>query len=169
MKRFASPLALACLFHLLSRGLSAGEEIFLPNGLATAKVGDWALYQIPDGYMQRLSIAKRTGEGIDAEVTVRIESILNDKTVEFIERVQPAGEPMAPMPEPDDASVRLDLTRETMHMNGKDLTGYSVNVMRDDTWLQTWYISPMVPIYGLVKCETDDGRGDFKLLAYHKN
>lgn len=164
MKHIASTIAFICLFNLFSRHKSVGGSIFLPNGLSTAKAGDWALYRIPNGYAQRLSIVRRIGEGPNAEVAIRIESIMDGKVVEFSENTHAVGEPTASMPELEDGRVRVALSCETMAWGGKELSGYSMNVTRGGRWLQKWYISPMVPIYGLVKCETDDGSGDFTLL-----
>lgn len=169
MKRFAFAAAAALLFSLTTPASSAGEEIMLPNGLADAKVGDWALYRIPDGYTQKINVVKREGQGPEAEVTVRVESILDGKVVEVVESVLEAGEKMEPLAAPDDNDLQLKLAPETIKVNGKELKGYSVTVTRGDAWVHTWYISPSVAVYGLIKRNTQDGKGDFELLDFHKN
>lgn len=153
------------------RGESSGGR-----GAADSQLPDdgegGGLDPLPDSrrvYPKALSIVNRSGAGPDAEATVRIESILDGKVVEFTESIQTAGEPLVPLPEPDDGSVTFDFAPETISVMGKELKGFSVKVARDGDWLQTWYVSPELPVYGLAGCRTDDGSGDFQLLDYHKN
>lgn len=179
MSRILACAAAALTISLFSTAYAADEgedrekngeekEILLPNGLATAKVGDWVLYEIPDGYTQKMSVVKREGEGAEAEVTVRVENILDGEVVEFSERKQTAGEPMAPLPTPADPEVRLELASETITIGDKEYKGYSVNVTRGEEWLHKWYIAPEIPVYGLVRRETKDGKENFSLLEFHK-
>ncbi len=136
-------------------------EIRVPNRLATAKVGEWASYSLPSGYIQKQSVISRTGEGPSASVVVRIENIYQGQLVNSHEIVKEAGDPYH-MPEipTNDGSVKF--SRKTITVKGKPIDTMVIEMEEedegddDDDEEVKWYISAEIPVFGIVRQEMDD-------------
>lgn len=79
--------ALVGLVVTLTAFSHAGETILVPNRLALAKVGEWATYRIPDGFIQKHTVVERVGEGRKAQLKIRVDSILDGEVVDSTEMV----------------------------------------------------------------------------------
>lgn len=156
-----SALVFLCLFPLAV----AGEG--LPNHLFGAKVGEWALFSVPGGYTQKQTIVGRQGSGADADVTIRVETSLNGNLIDSQEITELAGDATVPQPEPEPGTA-VTVTAATLAVKG---TNYPVTVVttteRDGT-VESWHVSPDIPVYGLVK-QVVDGKTEVELVDFGWN
>lgn len=154
--RIVSSVALAWVLAMAA--VSAGESgTLIPNRLSTAQVGEWVLFQLPGGYTQKHMVVERTGDGEDANITVRVDDILDGKVTQTREVVEIAGPPTAPMPSPKDPGAVATVRDEEVVVKGKKFKALAVDVKKDGALLRTWYISPDFPVYGLIKRTEDKG------------
>lgn len=158
---------------LLTTAVWAGET-GIPNRLATAKIGEWATYRLPNGYLQKLTVIKRDGEGPEAMVTVRVENIYDNEVVNTIEFARDAGNPMEPPRVEDDPAVSWEITTRNVTVNGKAIVATVVEIEYeyddddiDDEEVE-WYMSADIPVFGLIK-KVDDDDVTFELVEYGEN
>ena len=166
MKRFflATVLVLAAGFSMRVEG---GDPILLPNRLATATVGEWVTYKIPDGFTQKHLVVERIGEGPKAQVKIRVDSILDGEIVDSTELVEIAGDEFVEMPESTEEGVTVSLARKDLDATGVTVEGYTIEVFRNSELYQTWAVAPALPVYGLVGRKTNDGGlTDFEIIDY---
>ncbi len=142
--------AIVFLAAFLTLPVLAGETM-LPNRLASAEVGEWVLYQLPGGFTQRHIVVERTGEGEDANITIKVDDILDGKVTQTHEVTEIAGKPMAPMPHLKDPGTTAVVREETVQVKGKSFKCVAVDIKKGNDVLRTWYVSPEFPVYGLVK------------------
>lgn len=152
-------LAVAAMIGL--GAVLAGESV--PNRLATAKVGEWASYKFPYGYTQKQTVINRTGDGPEAEVTVRIEDIYENEVVKTREMTQPAGEPMTQpqIPENLGFAISIEIEKRNATVKGKTILATVIEVEKDyddddDDEESEWWVSAEIPVFGLIKKVTDD-------------
>lgn len=139
----------------------------LPNRLAAARVGEWVVYSIPDGYTQKHTVVERVGEGAAARVAIRVENMADGEVVDTIEMVEIAGEPVAQIPPIEEEGVAVDVNAETFDILGKRFEGYVIEVFRSGESYQTWRITPDLPVYGIAARTTNDGgHTDFAIVDY---
>lgn len=154
---------------LLVASTAMAEEM-VPNRLATAKVGEWAVYKLPDGYIQKQTVLSRDGSGPEAMVTVRIEDIYNKEVVNTREISIPAGEPMTLPRLPEGRNLEIGVDRKDTDVLGKT---YNVTIIEvedkdaaddeaDDT---EWWVSSEITVFGIVKKYTED-KLDFEIIAF---
>jgi hypothetical protein len=144
-----------------------GDPIMLPNRLATAKVGEWVTYKIPEGFTQKHMVVERIGEGAKAQVKIRVDSILDGEVVDSIELVEIAGEELTEMPDSEEDGVTVSLARKNLQAAGKTVNGYTIEIFQNGKLYQVWEVAPSLPVYGLVGRKTDDGgQTDFEIVDY---
>lgn len=151
----------------------AAGEAGVPNRIATAQVGEWATYRIPNGYTQKLTVVNREGEGPSAVVTVLVENFYDGELVDSSEIVQEAGEPMNPITPPEDPNVSIKVEMKDVTVKGKTIRATVVKVERegegdDDDEDVKWYLSNEVPVFGLIKQDADDDM-EYELLDFGTN
>ncbi len=156
-------LMIAALVLTCSAALADDDAQMVPNRLATAQVGEWASYQLQSGYIQKHTVTKRDGSGPDAMVTVLVENYYDDELVDSREITQEAGEPMHLAEAPEGSEIDVDI--ETMTILGRSMQVWSIEIDYDDDKDVEWYISPDVPVFGLIKQESDRGE-DYVLVDY---
>lgn len=159
---------LTAAVFLCASAVMAGE-LSVPNRLAVAKPGEWATYAVSNGYIQKQTVVSRSGEGPEASVTVKIENIFEGRTVTETEVVEEAGSPMREVERPP-AGSGVSVEAKIIDMNVKGRT-IPVTVLEfeyddeDDDGEMKWFLSAEVPVYGIVRQETDDVV-EFELLDY---
>lgn len=149
---------------VLAMGAAAmAADVLVPNRLATAKVGEWASYKVPNGYTQKLTVIKREGEGSSALVTVRVDNIYEGELVESTEFTRDAGEPMEPPRVPDEPGIEVEITTRTATIKGKSVSAVVVEIEYDDDYFDDddiedveWWVSADIPVFGIIRQEVDD-------------
>lgn len=144
----------------------AGEETLIPNRLATAKVGEWVSYGLPDGFVQKHTVVERSGDGAEAHLVIRIDNYKDGKIAGTSEIDEIAGEPMAPMPPARDEGAVATVRNEEVVVKGRKVEGLAIDVKKGPALLRTWYLSPEVPVYGLVKRVDSQGNTEFEAIDF---
>ena len=139
-------------------GAAAGQEAgTVPNSLSSAKVGEWASYMLPGGYVQKLTVTKREGEGPYALVTVKIDNIYDGKVVESKEITEEAGDVFATPSTNSEEGVTVAVRNETVKVGGKQVAAGVVEISKwlgwdnEDNEVTEWWVSSEVPVFGIVK------------------
>lgn len=168
MKKFFLIAALAlAAFVLVPASVKGGDPVLLPNRLASAKVGEWVTYRIPDGFTQRHLVVERSGDGAKALIKIRVDSILDGDVVDTTEMVEIAGDDLVEMPDPEEKGVTVSLARKDLIAVGKQVEGYTVEVFKNGELYQTWEVAPSLPVYGLLGRKTNDGGlTDFEIIDH---
>lgn len=176
MHMLKKSLVMAALALALGIGLAAAGEENVPNRLATAKIGEWATYRVPNGYQQKLTVVKREGDGSEALVTVRIDNIYNNEVVNTVEFTRDAGDPMeAPRIEyGEGVEVDIDVDRKIVGVKGRNIEATVVEIeyeYGDDEIADEdvkWYVSAEIPVFGIIKKEENDVVS-FELIDFGEN
>lgn len=147
--------------------VQAGEDSnLIPNRLSFARVGEWAQYQLPDGYTQRLTVAKRFGEGPDAMVTILVENIYDGKVVTAQEITEMAGEPFTSPRVPATKGVLVAIKNDTVPFKGKDVPVSVVEINKnlgtEDAEVIEYHTHSEVPVFGIFK-KIENGEVVWKL------
>lgn len=153
---------------IVAFGFAVGAEQ-IPNSMYNAKVGEWALYNVPGGYQQKQTVAKVEGSGTDAQVTVRIDNIYNNQVVQTQEMVVPAG-PQYHGGSPEDGAS-ISIGTENVTVKGRSLPATVVTVTSEGDVSKT-YLSMDVPLFGLIRIvNSGDGQEEtaFDLVDYGDN
>lgn len=171
MKNTALLRSLLCASILfLATGLAGAadryEELYIPNGLATADVGDWVTIKLPNGTKQKHSITKRTGEGENAKLTLRIETLVNDKVTSAKEETHTAGEQFIKPPSPKDKKRLYERREEDVAFEDSEIQATIIDVYEDDKLVRTWYLSTEFPIYATYKRVNARGTVEFEVVDY---
>lgn len=154
---------------MLGAGAAMAADDLVPNPLATAKIGEWAQYKVPNDYIQKLTVISREGEGPDAMVTVRIDDIYDGEVVATREISQDAGEPMSPPRLPDDPGIKVTIEKKDAVVKGATLAATVVLVDKEyegeDAEKSEWWVASEIPVFGIIKKVTD-GETVFEILDY---
>lgn len=152
MARFIAAL---CVVAGLAAAVPAEDINLIPNRLSFAKVGEWASYKLPSGYIQKLTVSKRSGEGSDALVTVLVENIYDGNLVEAKEITENAGDAFTSPRVPTDPGVFVAVRNETVSYKGKNYVVSIVEFNRDlgteDQDVTEWWSNSEIPVFGIVK------------------
>lgn len=162
--------AIIALLTVICLGtVSAGEryeKIQIANGLAHAERGDWVLFKMNDGKLQKHTITSRSGEGEDAELGVQIVDFSGNIPVHSRSIKQKAGKPFVEPPKPDDKKkYTFERRKETVKYDGSAMEVTIVDVYEESSRVRTWYLSTEFPVYGVIKRMSGD-KTDFELLDY---
>lgn len=157
----------AAMALTLGMGAAAAGEL-VPNSLSDAKVGEWALYVVPNDYQQRLSVIERDKDGEDATVTVQVDNILDGEVVSTGYYSDTAGKPMTE-PEPPGEGRVTKVLRDTFTLDGRQYAVSVVRVESDDPEEgdTDWWVSAEIPVFGLAK-RVEDGETVMELVDYGK-
>lgn len=150
----------------LTRAADRYEELYIPNGMATADVGDWVTIKLPNGTKQKHSVTKRTGDGDNAKVTLRIETLVNDRVTSTKEDVVTAGEQFVKPPAPKDKKRLYERREEDIMFEDNEITTTIIDVYEDEKLVRTWYLSTEFPIYGTMKRVNANGTVEFEVVDY---
>ena len=149
---------------LLAAGWCVGGEL-VPNRMATAKTGEWALYEMPDGYVQKHIVAAREGSGPEAEVTIRIENIYDGQVVETKELQMEAGEPWRESYFAGDDTKKVAVETGRTQVAGKDIATVTVRVTDAEGNESEWVVSPEIPVFGLIR-QSGAGAPSYRLKEW---
>lgn len=169
-------LLVAALALALGIGAAAAGEQNVPNRLATAKIGEWATYRIPNGYQQKLTVIKRDGDGPEAQVTVRVDNIYNNEVVNTVEFARDAGNPAEPprIEFGEGVEVEVDVGNKLVSVKGRNIEATVVEIDYEygdddiDDEEVKWYVSAEIPVFGIIKKEENDVVS-FELVDYGEN
>lgn len=165
MKKAGLFIAAIALFGAIGSAW-AGDSNLIPNRLSYAKVGEWAQYELPDGYTQRLTVAKRYGEGPDALVTILVENIYDGKVVTAQEITEMAGDPFASPRVPTTKGVLVAVRNEVVPFKGKSVPVSVVEVNKhlgtEDQEVTEYHTNSEVPVFGIFK-KIENGETVWKL------
>ena len=147
----------------------AQDGIMVPNRLADAKVGEWASYSLPNGYIQKLTVTKRFGEGPEALVSVKIENIYDGEVVTAQEITQEAGEPTTAPEVPAQEGVTVSVRHDTATVKGKSTPAAIVQIERfsgdeDDGKVEYW-LTRDIPVFGIIK-KVEDGEVQWEIAEW---
>lgn len=150
-----------CVCLGLAVAMAGESEILVPNRLANAKVGEWASYRLPSGYIQKLTVAKRAGTGPEALVTVKIENIYDGEVVNVHEVTQEAGESPTPPRIPAEEGMTVSVRKDNANVKGKAYPVTIVQIDRfygddEDNRSTEWWTTPDIPVFGIIK-RVEDG------------
>lgn len=158
---------------ILCFSVVVAADFEIPNRISVAKVGEWATYTMPNDYVQKQTVVSRTGNGQDDTVVVKIENIYQGQVITTAEVVEPAGKPLREVNRPEAGSgIEVDVKNTTMHVKGKSIPVTVIEVEYDedddDDYEVKWYLSAEVPVFGIVRQETD-GDVEYELLDFGTN
>ena len=153
-------LTLAALALTACCSQAVAGETGVPNRLAVAKVGEWASYNVPNGYIQKLTVVKREGEGSEALVTVRVDNIYDGQLVNSTEFTRDAGEPFEQPRVEMGPGVKVDIDTERKTVKGKSIEVTVVEIEYDydddeDEDIE-WHVSAEIPVFGILKRVEND-------------
>lgn len=142
----------------------------VPNRLSFAKVGEWASYSLPSGYTQKLTVTKRSGEGADAEVSIRVDNIWEGEVVDSREISEPAGDAFTAPRVPYEQGVTVALRQEvdTLKDNRVAVSVVEINTYSDDpdeAGSVEYWITSDIPVFGILK-KVEDGEVEWELADY---
>lgn len=142
----------------------------VPNRLSFAKVGEWASYSLPSGYIQKLTVINREGVDSDALVSVRVENIWEGEVVDSREISEVAGDPFAAPRVPYEQGVTVALRQEADVLKGSPVavSVVEINTYSDDpdeiSAVEYWITSD-IPVFGILK-KVEDGEVEWELADY---
>ncbi len=162
---------LAALFAaiLLAGALSAAEtlaEVRIPNGLAHAQIGDWILFKMADGTLQKHSIIERTGAAPDGEIVVHIETMVNNQPQDARRFRQAIGEELVKPPVPAGQTHTYRRRQESIIFEGTALDITILDVLNNGALERTWYLSAELPVYGVIKKTFANGSSEFEVVDF---
>lgn len=162
-------LTVAILAVVSLGGALAGERyesIQIANGLAHAEKGDWVLFKMGDGKMQKHTVTDRSAEGADADINIQIVDFDGNIPVHSRNVRQKAGQPFVEPPPPDDKrKYTYERRKETVNYDGSAMEVTIVDVFDGNNRVRTWYLSTEFPVYGVIKRMSGNAT-DFELLDY---
>lgn len=146
----------------------AEDSLQVPNRMAKSEIGEWVVFNLPDGDIQKHIVVKRDGEGVKAQVTIRVDNIYDGEVVNSEYIVEDAGESHVAVPPPHDEKVKIRCRDETIGLKGNEYKGVRLDVERDGKPYQTWYISSDIPVYGLIRRSEANG-AEFEIADFGMN
>lgn len=160
MKKARFILALCVVAGVAATALAQEDANLIPNRLSFAKVGEWASYSLPNGYIQKLTVVKRFGEGPLALVTVQVDNIYGGKVVDSKQITQEAGDPFTSPGTPPDDGVIVSVRNDLITLKGRQEVAGVVEITKDmgteDQSLVEWWTNAEIPVFGIFK-KVDDG------------
>ncbi len=156
----------------ISLGVSAAlageryENIHIANGLASADIGDWVLFRLPDGKTQKHTVVERNGAGKDATATVQIVDFQGNIPTFSKKQVFPAGEEFMQPPTPEGKKYTYERRKETVNFDGTELEVTIVDVFDGNKKVRTWYLSTEFPVYGTMKRLNGNDEAEFSLVTF---
>ncbi len=168
---FAKSCAIAVAILFAVTGARAAErylKVTIPNGLATAVTGDWVEFRLRDGRNQRVSILDREGSSPDGKVSIRTEHYLDGKILDSRRVSQAIGEEFVEPPAERDGEKgdSFGRRRGTAIIQGGEAEVSIIDVYKGDRLLRTWYLSPEIPVYGVLKLVRGDGTSEFEVVDF---
>lgn len=148
----------------------AADEVTVPNRLSTSKVGEWAVYKVPNDYLQKLTVVSREGEGAAAMVTVRVDDIYDGEVVSSKDVTLEAGEPDSPPRIPDTPGLSVSVDTDDVTVKDQALKATVIKVEKksdagEDDSVSEWWVANEVPVFGIVK-KSLDGEVVFELQEF---
>lgn len=142
----------------------------VPNRLSFAKVGEWASYSLPNGYIQKLTVTKREGADSDALVSVRVDNIWEGEVVDSREVTEVAGDPFTAPRVPNEPGVTVALRQEADSLKGSPVavSVVEINTYSDDpdeVKAVEYWITSDIPVFGILK-KVEDGEVEWELADY---
>lgn len=163
---------LALCFLVFGGAVAAAQDgDLIPNRLSCAEVGEWASYRLPGGYVQKLTVTGRSGQGDDALVTITVENIYDGKVVDTKEISHEAGPVMTTPSIPNVPGVTVAVRNELAKLKGKDIVAGVVEINKflgvddEDNTVTEWWTSCDVPVFGILKKVTD-GDAEWELHQF---
>ncbi len=163
-------MALALAF--LAGIAGAGEKykmVTIPNGLYTAEIGDWVEFKMSNGMVQKVSILERSGSGPKAQITIRTENYRDGRIQDSRRVVQDVGEEYVDPPADREGGEKGDSfgRRKGVAMIQDGETEVNIiDVYKGDKLLRTWYLTPEIPVYGVLKLVRGDGTTVFETIDF---
>lgn len=144
-------------------------QIWIPNRLATAKVGEWVLYKIPDSFTQKHMIIDRIGHGPNAYLTIKIDTLKGRKIVNSREGCIMAGGPIDTIPylKTEDRTIKLRYESATVKDKKIMLTTMEI-IAQHGQLLQAWHMTNDLPVYGLFKLTDSDQKKNIELIDFEE-
>ena len=142
------------------------EKIFIPNGLAHAEIGDWIMFKMGDGTVQKHSIVEREGDAPKGEIVVYIQNMVNNEPTTGRRIRQPIGEEFVEPPVPEGESHTYERRKETVMFEGAALEITIIDVFNGDKPVRTWYLSSELPVYGVIKKVLANGDSEFEVIDF---
>ncbi len=142
------------------------SKVLIPNGLAHAQIGDWIMFKMADGTIQKHSIIERTGDAPNGEIVVHIETMVNNQPQDARRFRQAIGEEMVEPPVPDGQIHTYRRRRETITFEGTQLEITILDVMSGGSLVRTWYLSTELPVYGVIKKTFANGSSEFEVVDF---
>lgn len=142
----------------------------VPNRLSFAKVGEWASYSLPSGYVQKLTVTKREGTDDQAMVSIRVDNIWEGEVVDTREISEVAGDPFTAPRVPYEMGVTVALRQQADTLNGSPVavSVVEINTYSDDpdevSSVEYWITSD-IPVFGILK-KVEDGEVEWELADY---
>ncbi len=162
-------ISLVMAFTVLIAASLATAADTVPNRLSYAKVGEWASYKLPDGYIQKLTVVDRSGDGPEAMVDILVENIYDGEVIEAKRISHEAGEPTTSPDTSAAPGVLVAIRHETAAINGRTVPVSVVEVLKnaaeDDRSSTEWWTSGEVPVFGIVK-KVVDGQTEWELDGF---
>ncbi|MCC8109318.1 MAG: hypothetical protein LIQ30_09815 [Planctomycetes bacterium] len=162
-------ISLMMVFAVLAAASVATAADTVPNRLSYAKVGEWASYKLPSGYIQKLTVVDRSGDGPEAMVDVLVENIYDGEVIEAKRISHEAGEPMTSPETSATPGVLVAIRHDTAAVNGRTVPVTIVEVLKnaaeEDRSSTEWWASGDVPVFGIVK-KVEDGETVWELDGF---
>ncbi len=165
-------MVMALAVTLMAGMARAGEKyqkVTIPNGLYTAEIGDWVEFKMANGNVQKVSVLERSGTGPKGQVTVRTENYRDGRIQDSRRVTQDVGEEYIDPPADRDDSEKGDSFGRrkgvAMIQDGEAEVNI-IDVYKGDKLLRTWYLTPEIPVYGVLKLVRGDGSLVFETIDF---
>ncbi len=162
----------ACLAASLAAAAPAQDANLIPNRLSFAQVGESASYKLPNGYIQKLTVIKRSDQSPEAMVTVLVENIYDGRVVDAKEITEKAGDPFSVPSVPADPGVFVSVRNDIARVMDKDVVAGIVEINRnlgtEDQDVTEWWTCTDVPVFGIIK-KVENGQDAWELVAWQES
>lgn len=166
MKHLLGAAMAVCLFASLAAAEDRYETIHIANGLATADVGDWVLFKLPDGKTQKHTVLEKNGSGKDATAVVQIVDFQGNVPTFSRKMTFPAGEEFMQPPMPEGKKFTFERSKETIDFDGSEVEVTIVDVYDKDKKVRSWYLSTEFPVYGTMKRVDANGNPEISVVTF---
>jgi hypothetical protein len=164
-------LLAVCAAVCLTAAAMAQDANLIANRLSFARVGEWASYTLPGGYVQKLIVIGRSEPGPEGLVTIRIENLYDGQLVEAREIVEKAGEPFAAPNVPVDPGVFVAVRNDIAALKDRDVVAGVVEINKalgtEDQDVTEWWTSADVPVFGIIK-KVENGENAWELVDWQE-
>jgi hypothetical protein len=165
LKQLLGTALAVCLFATLAVAEDRYENIHIANGLATADVGDWVLFKLPDGKTQKHTVIEKNGTGKEATAVVQIVDFQGTVPTFSRKVTSPAGEEFMQPPMPEGKKYTFERSKETIDFDDSEVEVTIVDVFDKDKKVRSWYLSTDIPVYGTMKRVDANGNPEFSLVT----